>query len=69
MRHEAGLQEHKPDNSITPDDVSLEKIKSNAIGAALETQEPKWDKKYKRAYHAFTRGWLINEIVRRVDKN
>jgi len=68
MRHEAGLAAF--DISLKAEDLHREQIKRNAIGAIIERQtqnfrgagEDNW-----REYHALTRGWIVNEIFRRVD--
>ena len=46
-----------------------ENIKKNCVGAWLEKESPSWADPdvTKRAYHRMTRGWILNEIVRRVD--
>lgn len=60
------------DVTITEDLVTKEAIKSNKIGEIIERQKPfknfneKKNRKI-RSYHAVTRGFIINEIVRRVD--
>ena len=75
LRHEAGL----PDFNHTMKDSKFcrDGIKSNAISNVIEGLEPIWPTKElgcinpdgtetRRAYHAFTRGMILNEIVRRV---
>jgi len=74
MRHEGGLDylEHV----FTDEDCHRANIKTNSIGKWLEEEKPHWNmdkvknpKQSKRAYHALTRGWIVGEIVRRVDPN
>ena len=66
MRHEAGLASF--DTSLDPADLHADKIKENAVGRVIEKQNPKFPKGGgKREYHAITRGWIANEIFRRVD--
>ena len=76
LRHEAGL--HVFGCELNPSDFSRESIKSNIMGKLIEGLEPRFPtKEYgisnpdgtetRRAYHALTRGWILNEIVRRVD--
>ena len=76
LRHESGLQNFN--HAFTASDISRESIKANVIGKIVEDLVPLWPTKElgvvgpdgsetRRAYHAFTRGWLLNEVVRRVD--
>lgn len=44
-----------------------DRIRENAVGAMIADQTPKHAPGAKRAYHGLTRGWIVNEIVRRVD--
>ena len=74
MRHETGLQNF--DTPLKPEDTLVENIKANKIGEVIEKQTPIIPKTpemaknsglpWKRNYHAITRGWVANEIVRRV---
>ena len=64
MRHQAGLA--KLDVSLDVADSHIENIKKNSIGKILEKQKltyPEWG---RREYHGITRGWIANEIFRRV---
>jgi len=68
LRHEGGLNflEHKFDEI----DFSRENIKAGCVSNWLEMEPAHWDSNpdvSRRAYHAITRGWILNEIVRRVD--
>ena len=67
LRHEGGLDflEH----AFADDDFTRENIKLNSVGQWLEKETAHWDDPVssKRAYHTITRGWILNEIVRRVD--
>ena len=68
LRHEAGLV--YLDETIMFGDMLTENIKANSIGAVLERQTPNFPpSKYAtvREYHGLTRGWILNEIFRRVD--
>jgi len=67
MRHEAGLATF--DVSIPPEDLLPERIKQNRVGEVIENQPGRWPKgdRGPREYHAITRGWIINELHRRVD--
>ena len=68
MRHEAGLAAF--DTSLKAEDLHLEQIKSNAIGRIIQSQRQNFRAQGEdnaREYHALTRGWIVNEIFRRVD--
>jgi len=67
MRHEAGLA--TIDTVLEPEDLLPENIKQNKIGAVFEQQVLKWPEEGRRQYHALTRGWVANEIFRRVHPN
>merc|ERR1711874_823096 len=64
MRHEAGLA-----NLDTPIDMEFtlrENIKSNRMGEVIARQACVYPVGGKREYHTITRGWVANEIFRRV---
>ena len=67
MRHEAGLANF--DTSIDMEDLFTENIKLNAVGRIIEEHAPTFGASGggKRQYHALTRGWIVNEVFRRVD--
>lgn len=68
LRHEAGLA--SLDTTIPLEDLTLERVKENAVGKVLEKQTSHYRSPSdwrRREYHAVTRGWILNEIVRRVD--
>ena len=67
MRHEAGLANF--DFSIVADDLLPARIKANTVGKHIENhpQHFRDRDKTKREYHAMTRGWVANELFRRVD--
>jgi hypothetical protein len=67
MRHEAGLAAF--DVSLDPKDLLTENIKQNNVGRVIEGHTQKFRKGdgSRREYHAITRGWIINEVFRRVD--
>jgi CubicO group peptidase (beta-lactamase class C family) len=67
MRHEAGLAAF--DMSIEPDDLLTDNIKQNKIGNLIEGHKQSYREAggSKREYHAVTRGWIANELFRRVD--
>jgi len=65
MRHEAGLASF--DTSFDLEDLLTHNIKKNKVGEVVERQK-QWFKEGKvREYHAISRGWIANELVRRVD--
>jgi len=66
LRHEAGLQVlSKP---ISIEDCYPEMISSNAIGQIIEQEALNFpDGEYRREYHYMTRGFILQEILRRVD--
>jgi len=65
MRHEAGLAAF--DISLAPEHLHRENLKQNKIGHLIASH-PAYlkDEANRREYHALTRGWIANEIVRRV---
>lgn len=67
MRHEAGLAAF--DTSIEPADLLRDNIKQNAVGKTIEAQTQKFREGAGKAreYHAITRGWIANEVFRRID--
>jgi CubicO group peptidase (beta-lactamase class C family) len=67
MRHEAGLNVF--DQTIKPNELQTSAIKQNAIGAIIERQTPRFRKgsNNQREYHALTRGWIANEVFRRLE--
>ena len=67
MRHEAGLANF--DTSLDMEDLFTENIKRNAVGRVIEQHASAHGAPdgNKREYHALTRGWIVNEVFRRVD--
>lgn len=67
MRHEAGLAAFN--QSINPEDLLTENIKQNKIGELIEQHAQRFaeGENKQREYHAVTRGWIVNELFRRVD--
>ena len=67
MRHEAGLANFNVE--INPADLLPDRIKQNSVGAIIEPHSQKFreGEGKRREYHAITRGWIANEIFRRVD--
>ena len=67
MRHEAGLANF--DTAVDVDDLLPENIKANRLGIVIEKQKQHFRSPEigRREYHAMTRGWIVNEVFRRVD--
>ncbi|XOV90455.1 MAG: serine hydrolase domain-containing protein [Pseudomonadota bacterium] len=67
MRHEAGLAAFEV--SIDPDHLLPHNIRENRVGEIIENHPPHYRQgtASKREYHAVTRGWIVNELFRRVD--
>jgi CubicO group peptidase (beta-lactamase class C family) len=67
MRHEAGLAAF--DQTIEAEQLQTIAIKQNAIGVIIERQTSKFreGENSQREYHAVTRGWVANEIFRRIE--
>lgn len=67
MRHEAGLANF--DTSLDMEDLFTENIKQNVVGRLIESHAQTYPEggARKREYHALTRGWIVNEVFRRVD--
>jgi len=67
MRHEAGLPAFN--TSIPPDNLLAHNIKMNTVGRVIEghAQTFRSGEGHRREYHAVTRGWIANELFRRVD--
>ena len=66
MRHEAGLAQL--DVSLSAPQLETLALKQNSVGRVLEAQSlrlPRADS--PREYHAVTRGWIANEIFRRIE--
>ncbi len=61
LTHEAGLvgvDEELPDGAVLDWDRMI---------AALERQTPLWEPGQGLGYHAITYGWLVGEVIRRID--
>jgi CubicO group peptidase (beta-lactamase class C family) len=67
MRHEAGLANF--DTSLDMEDLFTDNIKQNSVGRLIEShaQNYKPGDQTRREYHALTRGWIVNELFRRLD--
>mmetsp|Transcript_29791 Transcript_29791/g.79191 ORF Transcript_29791/g.79191 Transcript_29791/m.79191 type:complete len:454 (-) Transcript_29791:150-1511(-) len=65
MRHEAGL--HQFDSPMCAVDLTTERVRSGSVTEVIAAQRPCHTPGEKRKYHALSRGWIVNEIVRRAD--
>ena len=67
LRHEGGMAAF--DTSLDPEDLLAPNIKENRIGRVVEAQTARFRSgdRGHREYHAITRGWILNELFRRVD--
>jgi CubicO group peptidase (beta-lactamase class C family) len=67
MRHEGGMAAFN--TSLDPEDLLTENIKRNRVGGVIESHPVRFRKGSgsAREYHAITRGWIVNELFRRVD--
>ncbi len=67
MRHEAGLAAF--DTTLDPGDLHPKRLRENTVGTVIErqTQAFRAGADNQREYHAITRGWIANEIFRRVE--
>ena len=61
LTHRAGIP-YMPAN-VTPEMMT----DWEAMCAAIATHEPLWPPGTQTAYHAWTYGWLVGEVVRRID--
>jgi CubicO group peptidase (beta-lactamase class C family) len=67
LRHEGGMAAFRV--SLDPDDLLPANLKQNKVGAVIEGHSLRFPAggQGKREYHAITRGWILNEVFRRVD--
>ena len=67
MRHEAGIA--ALDTTVDPADLHPERLKENSLGEIIARQSPRFRSgdNEQREYHAITRGWIANEVFRRVE--
>ena len=67
LRHEGGMAAF--DTSLDPEDLLAKNIKENRVGRIVEAQTARFRPggRSRREYHAITRGWILNELFRRVD--
>ena len=69
MRHEGGLAAF--DTSLKLADFTTNNIKQNSMGEIIAAQTPRFrnGEENRRSYHGLTRGWIANEIFRRIEPN
>ena len=69
MRHEAGLVDFN--HTFEPEHLLSNNLRENAVGSIIEGLPAKISSNpdLKRNYHALTRGWVANEIFRRVESS
>jgi CubicO group peptidase (beta-lactamase class C family) len=67
LRHEGGMAAFR--TSLHPEDLLPARLKQNLVGAVIEGHALRYPTggNGKREYHAITRGWILNELFRRVD--
>ncbi|MEM9623726.1 MAG: serine hydrolase domain-containing protein [Pseudomonadota bacterium] len=67
MRHEAGLAAF--DVTLEPQNLHPEQLRNNSVGVVIQNQAQKFREgaNNQREYHAITRGWIANEVFRRVE--
>ncbi len=67
MRHESGLASF--DDTLTPESLYPAELINNSVGKVIEqtVQAYRDGDDAQREYHAITRGWVANEIFRRVE--
>jgi CubicO group peptidase (beta-lactamase class C family) len=66
MRHEAGLAQL--DTTLLATQLETPALKHNSVGSILEKHPLGFPEgSSPREYHAVTRGWIVNEIFRRVE--
>lgn len=61
LTHRAGVPQMP--EGVTPEDL----CDWDAICAAIAAQAPLWEPGTKTGYHAYTFGWILGEVLRRVD--
>ena len=66
MRHEGGLAQLNVTLSAAQLETSA--LRQNSVGSVLEQHPLQFpDAESAREYHAITRGWIVNEIFRRIE--
>jgi len=67
MRHEAGLSAFT--ETLSPQSLHPANLRDNSVSTIIERQTPLFPQSggSPREYHAITRGWVANELFRRVE--
>ena len=65
LRHEAGLSRLR--GTVLAEDCTTERLRQGSLSKFISDQVPRTPPGSKQEYHALSRGWILNEIVRRVD--
>ena len=65
LRHEAGLP--RLNGTVYAADCTTERLRQGALSKFISDQVPLTPPGSRQAYHAISRGWILNEVVRRVD--
>jgi len=76
MRHEGGFPRLTSSKSfrgkmlqpLKLSDLTAERIRAGAVSPIIEQMSPLYTPGSRREYHAWSRGWVVNEIVRRADQ-
>ncbi|KAJ3187358.1 hypothetical protein HDU85_006646 [Gaertneriomyces sp. JEL0708] len=63
MGHQGGVAALDPERAPTPEDI----LDLDKLAAMIAGQPHNFSGEPKTAYHAVTRGWFVNELVRRAD--
>ena len=66
LRHESGLSQFS-ESIPTIRNAWYDNIKMNKIGAFIEKEKQHFPRISKFEYHAFSRGLILNEVIRRID--
>eukprot|EP00935_MAST-01C_sp_MAST-1C-sp1_P000563 g563.t1 len=66
MRHEAGLPRFG--QPVAASQLLADRIRQGSMSALIAEQKPLHKPGAERQYHSLTRGWIVNEVVRRADE-
>ena len=66
LRHESGLA-HFSESIPTIKNAWCDNIKLNKMGAFIEKEKQHFPRNLKTEYHYFSRGLILNEVIRRID--
>lgn len=65
MRHEAGLPAFKKPIDVL--ELTADRVRAGSVSDLIASKKLSFPPGEQRAYHFITRGWIVNEIVRRAD--